>query len=179
MAMALTLEDMMDMALTLEETWTVAVHMLTGGMFSVRIRPSDPLTFFPKQFAEQSGLNVVMVKRFRFYLHDLDEGLWAMDEDVPLSEWRSIHSAGMVSWANRFPHGLPSQVYLRIEDDTDEVRLEKLAWIRGGIRGRGGDASMPDEALWGDYLSWCLYTAGATGHPMDFVDWYPLDEMDH
>jgi len=168
-----TLEDMMD-RVTLDETAMVYVHMLTGGMFPVRIRPSDPLTFFPKQFADQSGLNAVMVRRFRFYLHDLDEGLWAIDEDVPLSEWRSIH-LGMVSWTERFPHGLPSQVYLRIEDDVDEVRVEKLAWIRGALRERGINTMMPNEALWGDYLSWCLYTQGATGHPMDFVDQYPMD----
>lgn len=155
--MALTLEDMMVMAFTMEETTTISVQMLTGDVFPVRIRLTDPVGLFPKQFANQHGLHSRMVKRFRFYLSDIDADC-SMDEEVPLSHLRSVHlTAEGVTWKEKYPVGLPDRLYLSIQDDSEEEQHDKVRLIRWILKKKGWNDSMGDAQLWGEYLYWMLY----------------------
>lgn len=157
--MALAIEDLMKMAFSLEETMTITVQTSVGGTLPIRVRMSDPTGMFPRQFADQAGLNPRMVGKFRFYLHaDADQEAMEWDEDKPLSYWRSVHFSGK-TWKEVFPGGSNVlSLYLAIEDDSDEERRVKLSLLRSIVQQKGWLAySGEDTQLWGEYLQWFLY----------------------
>lgn len=146
--MALSLHDLMS-SFSLEETVSMPVVLLSGEILPVRIRLSDPIALFPKQFSDQYRFNPYCVDRFRFYTH-LEE----LDEDAPLSAWRSIHLAGG-RW--RDLRECPSRLFLVIADDSEEERSAKLSLIRTILSQRGQFYPYDDNVLYSEYLSWWLH----------------------
>lgn len=152
--MALALHDLMSV-FSLEETVMIPVVLLSGDVLPVRIRPSDPIALFPKQFSDQHGFNPRCVHRFRFYTH-LEALDTLDDEDAPLSAWRSIHHRVSGRWRDQMEY--PSRLYLVIADDSEEDRCGKLSLIRSLLFQRGVAYPYDDYTLYSEYLSWWLRT---------------------
>ena len=145
--MALSLHDLMT-AFSLEETVSMPVVLLSGEVLPVCIRLSDPVALFPKQFSDQHQFNPRCASRFRFYTHPGE-----MEEDAPLSAWRSIHLAGG-RWRDLME--CPSRLFLSIADDSEDDQHAKLSLIRSLLSQRGHVYPYDDTVLYSEYLSWWL-----------------------
>jgi len=159
--MALSLEDMMTMSLSMEETMMISVQNTVGEKTWVRVRMSDPTGLFPRQVADQVGFNPRMASRLRFYLLG-KEG--REDEDAPLSQWRSVHFSGK-TWREVFSGNGASDallLYMEMEDDTEQERSDKLRLLRTLLRQKGEADQEGDTVLWGEYLQWFVYAKGVS-----------------
>jgi hypothetical protein len=161
--MALSLEDMMATAFSLQETLTISVQNTLGQIAHVRVRPSDPTSLFPKQFADEVQFNPRMVHKFRFYLSSslAMGGGEQEEEDRPLSQYRSIHFSGK-TWREVLPShpvGVGFMLHVVILNDAEEEEKEKLALLRTILLQRGcyESETMEDSVLWGCYLEWFLH----------------------
>ena len=151
--MALSLEDMMDSLLSLEESTTIPVQTSSGDVFPVRIRMSDPVALFAQQFAQQFQFNPRIIGRFRFYC------ALEWDEDTPLSGWMSVHrSKGTWLDVYKTEFKLPHRLFLVIADDSDAEKTEKVKLIRSLIHCYGGSEDMDDSTLYAEYSYWLLRT---------------------
>lgn len=141
---------------SLGETATVMVRMLGGDSIPVRIRMSDPVSLFPKQFVDQCRMNPWITPRLRFYTRE------DWDEDAPLSGFVSVHRFHG-TWMDlyRSEHRLPPCLYLEILDDEAEERDQKLTLLRSLLSAKGFAATAAAESdnvrLYGEYLHWYLY----------------------
>ena len=151
--MAISLEDMMDSVLSLEETTLIPVQTSSGDVFPVRIRMSDPVALFPKQFASQFQFNPRLVDRFRFHC------ALEWDEDAPLSGWMSVHRLSG-TWLDvyRSEFKLPPRLFLVLAEDSPQEQKEKVKLIRYIIRRCGGSDDMDDSTLYAEYSYWLLRT---------------------
>ena len=136
---------------SLGETATIMVRMLSGDLIPIRIRMSDPVSLFPKQFVDQHRMNPWVIHRLRFYAHE------DWDEDTPLSGFVSVHRF-RGTWMDlyRSEHNLPYLLHLVILDDADEERGQKLTLLRSILSARGS-TKVDDMCLYGEYLHWYLY----------------------
>ena len=146
----MTLEDMMDMMMSNEETTNVYVRLLSGEILSVSIRMTDRLELFPNLFARQYGYNPHIVPRMRFYDNNL------IDEEQSISSWKSIESS---PWTWKAVYGYAERVpllNLMIELD-DKEKSSKLEMIRMILNNKNWGYNYDDEILYSDYLAWNLY----------------------
>jgi hypothetical protein len=151
--MALSLEDMMATAFSMEETITLSVQNTVGQITHVRVRASDPTSLFPKQVADQVGYNSRIVGKLRFYLPYQGD-----DDEAPLALWRSIQFSHK-TWKEVLPPTSSLLLTMEIEDDSEEERLQKLALLRTVLLERGcyEVEQLDDLVLWSRYLQWFLY----------------------
>lgn len=154
MNMAMSLEELMMAQFSLIETATVTVRMLDGNSIPIRIRMSDSVSLFPKQFVDQCRMNPWITPRLRFYARE------DWDEDAPLSGFVSVHRF-RGTWMDlyRSEHQLPSCLHLVILDDEEEERNQKLALLRSILQSKGltSLAELDNIRLYGEYLQWYLY----------------------
>lgn len=155
--MAMSLEDLMMSQFSLGETATIVVRMVGRDELSVRIRMSDPVSLFPKQFVDQCRMNPWITPRLRFYARE------DWDEDAPLSGFVSVHRF-RGTWIDlyRSENRLPPCLYLEILDDEEEERRQKIALLRSILHSKGTAAAtaaveLDDVRLYGEYLQWYIY----------------------
>lgn len=146
----MTLEDLMMAQLSLGETTNIIVRMLGGEQLPVRIRMSDHVSIFPKQFVDQHNFNPWIAPRLRFYAHG------DFDEDTPLSKFSSVHRFNG-TWRDYLSEYTIHYFDIIILDDDDTEINKKMKLLREIICSKGIQSNLSDNEVYGEYLHWYIY----------------------